>query len=585
MVHSDLQAFLRVLEREKELHRVKVEVDPELEITEIATRVVKEQGPALLFEHVRGSPYPLAINVLGSRRRVELALGGHPEALGEEIGQFLERLNPPSMKALWESRGLLRRMLAHRPTRSRRPPCQEVVEQAPDLTLLPALKCWPGDGGRFLTLPLVLTRDPQSGHRNLGIYRMQVFSRDSAGMHWQIQKGGSFHYFRAVQRGVPLQVGVALGGDPALLLVAAMPLPDGIDEVILSGLLRGKGTPMARGRTISLDVPANAEFILEGEVHPGETAMEGPFGDHFGHYSESAPFPVFHLRAITRRRNPVYLATVVGKPPQEDTYIGNATQDVLRPLIKVAHPEINDLWAYSEAGFHNLLVVAVQPRYATEQVKTALGLLGEGQLALTKCLVLVDATVSVRDPRAVLRAIRQHFTPEDDLILIPHAPRDTLDFTSLDALAGGKMILDATSAGPAAPPPEALSLDPRRVCPEIEEWTVAEEALLVVKVRGSGREIVSRLTSSLPRSGMKLVVAVSADINIHDRTELLWGVFVHFDPARDIVFSETELRGATPVYHGVMGIDATFKPGYPATVEMLPEIKHRVSKRWDEYWR
>jgi menaquinone biosynthesis decarboxylase len=582
----DLQAFLTHLERQGELRRVRVEVDPALEITEIATRTVREEGPALLFERVQGSPYPLAINIFGSRRRIRMALGREPGAIGEELAGLVERLNPPGPRALWSVRGTLRRMLSIRTARSHKALCQE-VEEAPDLDALPALTCWPEDGGRFITFPLVLTQDPQTQRRNMGIYRMHVFARDTTGMHWQVQKGGGFHYYRAEQRGQPLEVAVALGGDPALMLGAVLPLPEDLDEVAFSGFLRGQPTGMVPARTLSLRVPASAEFVLEGIVPPGERQVEGPFGDHFGHYSGAAPFPVFHVRRVTRRRNPVYPAAVVGKPPQEDRYLGDAAQEMLTPLIKVLHSELRDLWAYYEAGFHNLLVASVEVRFTKEAMKTALGLLGQGQLALTKVVVLVGRDVNVHDFEAVLRAIQRHFNPGEDFALIPRAPLDSLDFTGVRMHYGSKMILDATPKAdqPPASAPAPMTIDPSAACRQVRSWRLLAGTLLTAQVEGDGRTALQELLSLEGLGGVRMVAAVSPDVDLENNTELLWGIFTRFDPARDVLFQEVELHGAWPVYRGRLGIDSTFKEGYPEPLAMTDEIRRKVDQRWEEYWR
>ena len=396
------------MERAKELKRITVEVDPELEITEIATRVVKNEGPALLFEKVKGSPYPLVINIFGSARRIEMALGKPPAELGADLVRFAQAVQPPSWIKLWKSRRTLKRVLKMRTSKSWRAPSQAVVEE-PNLSQLPILKCWPKDAGRFITCGLIMTEHPLTHVRNVGLYRLQAITSSSTGMHWQIQKGGGFHYAEAEKRMQTLPLAVVIGSDPYLLMAAIAPLPEGMDEVAFSGFLRGSPMAMVRGRSISMKVPARAEFVLEGEVAPNERALEGPFGDHFGHYSHAAPFPVFHIRKVTRKANPIYLAAVVGKPPQEDRYLGDAMQEVMGPLIRLIRPEVQDLWAYYEAGFHNLLVVGVHQRYGKEAIKTALGILGEGQLSLTKCLVMVDSQVNVRDFHAVLQAIKQNF--------------------------------------------------------------------------------------------------------------------------------------------------------------------------------
>lgn len=617
---TDLRSFVDALDAAGELRRIDVPVDPRLEITEIAGRVVRAGGPALLFERVEGSSMPLLINPLGSERRVEIALGRPAAAIGEMLLGLAQRLNPPSPRAVWESRSDLWKMLAMRTTRPRRAPVQQVVEE-PDLTRWPVQTCWPGDGGPFITFGLVITHDPVTRERNMGLYRIQVHDGRTTGMHWQINKGGGFHYARAEAMDRPLEVAVVMGADPSLLLAAIAALPEGMDEIAFSGVLRGSPCPMVRCRTVDIEVPANAEMVLEGIVPPHERRMEGPFGDHFGHYSHAAPYPIFRVQKVTRRRDPLYLSAVVGLPPQEDKYIGNATQEILGPLIKVIHHEIGEVWAYFEAGFHNLLVVSVRQRFYKEAVKTALALMGTGQLALTKCLVVVDESVNVRDFDAVMRAVRDHFDPEKDFLLLPGTPLDTLDFTSFRMNLGSKMILDATpgpddrlhgrpgadleavlaamgeSAGTdearrIAADPSAYAVegaarrsrvervpDPREIDSRVEAFAVVEDALMVVRVQGEGRPVIERLVDA-DLGPIRLVAAVSPDVDLDDRDLLLWGIFTRFDCARDVLFSRVEHRGAWSTCYGVLGIDATFKPGYPERLTMPDEIVDRVNRKW-----
>jgi UbiD family decarboxylase len=592
-IPKDLPAFLQALEVAGELVRVRVPVDADLEITEIASRMVSRGGPALLFESVRGSPYPLAINIFAGARKLEIALGRPPGAIGEELSRLLERLNPPTIRGVLTLRRTLWRLAQMRSRKVLRPPCQAVVE-SPDLERIPALRCWPRDGGRFLTYPLVITRGP-GGRRNVGLYRMHIHGKDTTGMHWQIQKGGGFHHARAESEGRPLPVAVVIGADPALLIAAMAPLPEDVDEVAFSGFLRGRPARLARARMVPLLVPADAEFILEGIVPPGERKTEGPFGDHYGHYSDAAPFPVFHILKITRKRRPIYHASVVGKPPMEDLYLGNAVQEMLGPLVRALHPEVRDLWAYGEAGFHTLLVVSVESRYGREGVKTALGLLGDGQLSLSKVVIVVDPATSARDFRAVLRAIRSNFDPARDFLLIPGTPMDTLDFSSLRRNLGSKMVLIASKdleEEPAAegggPRPE--DLDPRSLAGlsdlGIEKASVLEGALLAVRMRAGapGREAVEDLVRRPEIRGFKIVVAVSCDVDLDDPASFLWGSFTRFEPARDVVFARTRLEGIRAVSEGPMGIDATHKPGYPDPLVMDPEVVDRVTRRWGEYF-
>ena len=584
MAFTDLQSFLELLEKEGELKRVTEVVDPELEVTEIATRAVKENLPALLFENVKGSQYPLVINSMATMRRIELALGRPPDALGEEIVRFMEDVNPPSAGALWRNRKTAWRLLKIRPKLTRRALSQQVIEE-PQLGELPTLKCWPEDGGRFITLPLVMSRDPKTGAGNMGMYRMQVYDQRTTGMHMQLQKGGGFHYQIAEKAGEPLEMAVAIGGDPSLILAAIMPLPEGLDEVAFSGIVRGSRTPLVKAKTVDLKVPAHAEFVLEGILRPGIRRHEGPFGDHFGHYSASADHPVFEINRVTRRKNAVYPATVVGRPPQEDRYLGDAAQLALTPLIRLIRREVKDMWAYYEAGFHNLLVVSVNPRYQREPIKTALGLLGDGQLSLTKNLVLVGPDVNPRDRSQVIQAIRRNFDPVHDFHLIARTAADTLDFTGEAVHKGSKMILDATpgSSGEGSPTAVALPSKLASISPFISKYRLVGRTMLIIQVSESGRSVVQRLVDNPLLVGVKIVVAVSDDVDIEDDESLLWGIFTRFDAVLDVIFSDTEFRGLAPVYSGVMGIDATWKQGYQKPLVMDPEIIKKVDSEWSRY--
>ncbi len=618
MPFEDLQSFLRHLESVGELKRIRVECDPVLEIPEIAWRMVRQNGPALLFERVKGTPYPLAINLLASSRRIELALGRQPERIGDELLSLAERMTEPTLGRLWAERERLWSLRSMRTTAARKGKSQE-VEEVPNLLSLPALHCWPGDGGRFFTLPMVLTSDPQTGRRNLGTYRMQVYDEATTGMHWQIQKGGHFHYEAAEAAGKPLEVAVAIGGDPALILASIAPLPENIDELAFAGLLRGKPTRLVRSRTGGMLVPANAEFVLEGTVNPGERRQEGPFGDHFGHYSLAAPFPVFRVKRVTRRRNPVYLAVVVGKPPQEDRYLGDAVQEITAPLVRLIQPEVRSLWAYSAAGFHNLLAVSARARYPGEGMKTALSLLGQGQTALTKCLVLVNEGVDPRDFHAVLRAIRANFDPRRDLAVIERAPIDTLDFTSFVPHQGGKMIISAVGEpgrpsrmplerAETATPVELLARLQAREA-NVSAARLVDGALLVARMadrgdrqspvveggefrtaaidcapRGAGsqasRGTLRALMTEARELGAPLAVVVSPDVELEDLESLIWGIFTRFDPVLDVTRDWDADDDERPA---VLGIDATWKEGYPEPVAMSEEIVDLVTRRWGEY--
>lgn len=578
----DLRSFLSHLESCRELVRIRAEVDPRLEVSEITQRVIKRGGPALLFERVRGSDFPLVTNLFGSLRRIEIALGRHPRAIGEELLGLVERLNPPSLKTLWSSRAALARLRFARLSRRSNGPVQEVVEP-PRLDRMPHLTAWPRDGGPFVTWGPTLTEDPATRRRNFGLYRLQVFGPAETGMHWQSLKGGRGHYYEAERRGAPLEVAVVLGGDPVLMLSAIFPLPEGFDELAVAGWIRGAPTPMVRAKSLGLLVPANAEFVLEGHVPPGERRLEGPYGDHFGHYSEASPFPVFHVQTVTRRRDAIYPGTVVGKPPQEDKFLGIAAGELIGPLVRVMNPNITDLYAYDAACFHNLLGVALKERHPGEVLKTALALLGTGQLALTKVLVCVREDVDPRNFSALLTELWRRFEPRERMLLLPIAPLDTLDYTSFEMHRGGKVVLDATGEPVTADPPAAGIPDPTARDPRILRWKVLAGGFVVVVVRGEPRQVLEGLLRWEDLGRVRFVAAVSEDVDLSDEENTIWGIFSRFDPARDMLFSEQSFFGARPVYGGRIGIDATWKEGYPLPLSMSEEIVRLVDRRWNEY--
>ena len=582
-----LSSFMEHLEREGDLVRVKTEVDPELEITEIASRTVREGGPALLFENVAGADFPLVINLFGTERRVELALGRKPREVGEELVEIFAKVNPPTVSGIFSVLPRARNLLSMRTKKVRRGDSQQ-VEARPDLSRLPVIKCWPRDGGKFITLGLVLTRDPATGRRNLGIYRLQVFDGRTTGMHWHPHKGGAAHHHEAKKLGRDLEAAVILGGDPRMIFSAIAPLPDGMDELAFASYLRGSPIPMVRGKSVSLDVPAEAEFVLEGVVAGDELRREGPFGDHFGHYSMEADFPVFSVREVTHRNAPVYPATVVGKPPKEDMYLGVAAGEMFSPLIRIIQPEIKDMWAYPEAGFHNLLAVSVDERYPKGGIKSMLALFGTGQLVLTKCMIAVSGGVDPRDFSAVLREIGENFDPREDFFLVQWAPLDTLDFTSGKMNVGSKMGINAVRKSAADRKKYLREVaDPREKHPEITGFRLLEGGFCVVGVDESKtdpKEMIRRMFETPGFEDARIIAVVSSDIDLSDDTDLVWGIFTRFDPYLDVVFERTELRGSAVVYDGRMGIDAAVKPWYPPVIEMSADVKEMVEDRWNDYW-
>lgn len=449
MAYKDLREFIGVLEKKGLLRRIKTEVSAELEITEILDRTVKNNGPALLFENVKGYKIPVFANAFGTMERMSLALGVNSlDEIGERIRKLLE-LEAPS--GIWEGIKMLpqlRELTSFAPKFVKSGPCKDVIlKEGFSLNEFPVLKCWPGDGGRFITLPLVFTRNPESGKQNVGMYRMQVYDGRTTGMHWHIHKHGARDYADTVKNSEKTEVAVAIGADPAIVYSATAPLPDNIDEMMFAGFLRKKNVELVKCETVELYVPAHAEMILEGYVTLSERRVEGPFGDHTGYYSLADEFPVFHIICITHRKNPVYHATVVGKPPMEDAYLGKATERIFLPLIKAQLPEIVDINLPVEAVFHNLCIVSIKKRYPGHAKKVMFSLWGMGQMMFAKTIIVLDDDVDVQDMREVLWATTTRMDPAGDVTIIDKAPTDTLDHASPLPNLGSKMGIDATRKG------------------------------------------------------------------------------------------------------------------------------------------
>jgi 4-hydroxy-3-polyprenylbenzoate decarboxylase len=445
---ADLREFIGHLEKDGRLRRVSAPVSRDLEISEITDRVSKgsaDRNVALLFENVHGFSTPVLINVFGAPDRMAAALGVERlDDLSPRIAALLDMRMPGSLFEKLKKLGDLFDVAKAGPKRVRSAPCQEVVEtDHPSLATLPVLQCWPGDAGRYITLPMVFTRDPATGSRNVGMYRLQVFDDRTLGMHWQIHKGSAEHHRVAEHAGRRMDVAIALGGDPCAIYSASAPLPPGIDEMVFAGWLRGGGVPMVACKTVDLEVPATAEIVLEGWVDPAERRCEGPFGDHTGYYSLARDYPVFHLQAITHRRNPIYPTTIVGRPPQEDYWLGKATERIFLPIIRVLLPEVVDMNMPAEGVFHNLVIVSIRKRYPGHARKVMYALWGLGLMMLAKTIVVVSDHVNVHDLSEVAWRATGNIDPKRDLVVID-GPMDDLDHAALRHRFGGKLGVDAT---------------------------------------------------------------------------------------------------------------------------------------------
>jgi len=466
VAYKDLREFIRKLEKEGELKRITAEIDPVLEITEITDRVTRAGGPALLFERPKGSRIPLLINMLGSERRMNLALEvEHVDEVAARIKSLLDFQSPQGLLDKLKMLPKLAELGAFFPKTVKGGACKEVIrKEGFSLLEFPILKCWPQDAGRFITWPLVITKNPETGKRNVGVYRMQVFDERTTAMHWQTQKHGAEHFRRARAKAGEgkIEVAAAIGADPITCLAGVLPIPPDLDEMMFAGFLRGEPVEMVPCATCSLEVPANAEIVLEGYVDLNEFRTEGPFGDHTGFYSLEGEYPVFHVTCITHRRDPIYLTTIVGPPPQEDFFMGHAIERIFLPVMKMQYPEIVDIAMPAEGIFHNLMIVAIRKSYPGQARKIMNAIWSLGQAMFTKVLVVVDHDVNVKSFREVVWKALCAIDPERDVQMML-GPVDTLDHAARIQDFGSKMGIDATrkwaSEGFTRPWPDEIVMD------------------------------------------------------------------------------------------------------------------------------
>ena len=579
----DLRELLARLRAERDLVEVETEVDPRLEIPEIHRRVIEAGGPALLFRRPSGSDLPVVTNLFGTARRIELAFGGRPLEFVRTAARAATQLLPPTPSKLWGFRGLLRDALRIGTASAAAAPVTEVVETEPDLTRLPALVQWPQDGGPFLTLPLVYTEHPERHEHNLGMYRIQIHGPRETGVHWQIGKGGGFHHHVAERRGEALPLTILLGGPPALILAAIAPLPEGVPELLLASLLLGERLPMTRVPSHPHRLVASAEIALVGSVPPGVRRKEGPFGDHYGYYSLAHDYPVFHVERLYRRRDAIFPATVVGLPRQEDYFIGDYLQELLSPLFPLVMPSVVDLWSYGDTGFHSLAAAVVKDRYGREAMVSAFRILGEGQLSLTKTLLVTDAPLPLRDFRRVLTHVLARCRFETDLFVLGNLAMDTLDYTGPKVNEGSKAVLlgigepvrDLPGAFEGALPAGARSaavFSPGALCVDGPSWR-------------EDRDFAARLAADPALAAWPLVALVDdARSAARDDRSFLWHVFTRFEPAADLAASRRQIVRNHVAFTPPVVLDARMKPWMPRVVEADPETVSLVDRRWRDYF-
>jgi UbiD family decarboxylase len=579
----DLRAFLEQLRRQGDLAVVEAPVDPRLEAAEVHRRVIAAGGPALLFTRVRGADMPLVTNLFGTRRRAELAFGRRPLRLVRRLARLAEELMPPTLGGLWRARDLLGEAVRVGLRRRSSGPVTEVVTTDVGLDRLPALTCWPEDGGPFVTLPLVLTEHPEGKGSNLGMYRLQIHDARATGMHWQIGKGGGYHYAAAEARGEALPVTVLLGGPPALILAAVAPLPENVPELMLASLIAGRRLPICPGPG-GRPLVASAELALVGRVPAGVRRPEGPFGDHYGYYSLRHEYPVFEVESMARRRDAIYPATVVGKPRQEDFFIGDLLQELLSPLFPLVMPAVADLWSYGETGFHPLAAAVVKQRYPREAMASAFRILGEGQLSLTKFLLVTDQAVDLRDFPKTLEHLLARTHPETDLFVFSNLAMDTLDYTGPAVNEGSKAVW--------------LGLgDPWRELPREFRSAHLPRGVTDVRVFCGGCLVIGgvpfaedpeagpRLAAHPAFAGWPLLVlsdeprrAAASALNF------LWTTFTRFEPGADLHAAGSRVVRNHIAYGPPILLDARRKPALPRELSCDPDTAATVSRRWREYF-
>ena len=590
MSFSDLRAFIDRLRLDDDIVTVEAPVNRYLEVAEIHRRVIAAGGPALLFTNVVDRPgasagasrFRLVTNLFGTARRAELAFGERPLRLIRRIVDLAETLLPPTPGKLWNARDVGLELLKVGTRKASTGPVVENITSDVDLHRLPVITCWPEDGGPFVTLPLVYTQHPDRPGHNLGMYRMHVYDGRTTGMHWQIGKGGGFHYAAAETRGATLPVTVFLGGPPALILAAIAPLPENVPELMLASLIAGERLSQVHGYSAH-PLLATAEFALMGEVPPRVRRPEGPFGDHYGYYSLQHDYPVFEVRRLAHRTDAIYPATVVGKPRQEDFYIGDLLQELLSPLFPLVMPAVERLWSYGETGYHSLAAAVVKQRYGREAMASAFRILGEGQLSLTKFLLVTDRHVDLRNFTSTLEHLLARTHPETDLYVFSNVSMDTLDYTGPAVNQGSKGVWLGLGDPVRELPRQFTGTAPRGVT----DVRVFCAGCLVVGVlpRSSDPDAAERIARDPAFRGWPLIVlSEDAARATASSMNFLWTTFTRFEPAADMHSADRRIVRNHIVYSGPVVIDARLKPDFPKELVCDEVTSRTVTERWNEYF-
>ena len=596
-MYNDLQSFIALLEQRGELKRVRQPISSDLEITEIADRMVKQGGPALLFENVTGKEFPVVIGLYGTRERMALALGVNKlDDIATRLRELLDIRTGGGLLGLASNLPKLRELASLPPKRVRSGPVQEVIWQGDevDLNRLPVLTCWPQDGGPFITLPLVISKDPLEGDVNIGMYRMQVFSKTTTGMHWQRHKTGARHLANAKKAGQRLEVAVALGGDPALTYAATAPVPaiPGINEFSLTGFLRGKSLELTRAVTVDLEVPAHAEFILEGYIDPNEAwQVEGPFGDHTGFYTLEDLYPTFHVTAITMRKNPVYPATIVGRPPMEDAYLIEASERIFLVPAQLILPELVDYHMPPAGIAHNLVNVVIKKEYPGHAYKVANGLLGLGQMMFAKVLLVTDENIAPQDHLGFWRTVLKNALPGRDS-QFAKGPTDVLDHSSRSWSYGSKLIIDGTlkhaEEGEVAAwqPNEERTQDVLPVHAEIVAQHQIAGGFWFITTRkeraDQGRHLGEWAALQTAARGVRLIAVLDHETDPTDFDDCIWTLLNNIDPERDVqILPDSFGTEAVFVMDGTPKLpEEGFSRGWPDKITMSAEVKEKIDALW-----
>lgn len=577
----NLRQFIEILRREKEIVDIYEEVDPHLEIAEIHRRVIAQAGPALFFHHVKNSSFPVVTNLFGTLKRVLLAFPHHPDKMVEDLVALIKK--EPSLPLLWERRSLLKKLVKIG-TKKRGFGAVREVDMGVDLEKLPLLTSWPLDGGPFITLPLVYTEAPGGkSPPNLGMYRIQRYDKRTTGLHFQIGKGGGFHYHEAEKANLPLPVNIFIGGPPALMMSAIAPLPENLSELLIASLLQGSKLSLCKSPHNHYPLISECEFALVGSAAPHQRRPEGPFGDHYGYYSWIHDFPVFNCEAIYHRKGAIYPATIVGKPYQEDFFLGEYLQKLLSPLFPMVMPGVKSLHSYGETGFHSLGAAVVKERFYRECMQSAFRILGEGQLALTKFLLLTDQEVSLPNFKKTLSTILERFQPETDLFIFSNLSLDTLDYTGPELNKGSRGVMLGTGEKRRdlpqtfhAPLPQGIT-QALPFCP----GCLVLEGQMQGKVQDRVPDLAA-IYSHPPFAPWPLLILVD-DLKktLESEVNFLWTTFTRFEPAADIHAKVAKVHRHHLVYEGPILIDARMKHTYLPEVEVDEKTSAQVTKRWD----